>query len=147
MPLRPPSLHGELRQPVALVAGLSAALLCAALAIGAFVGGHPRQDPARAARIATDTFVSRLIAGNFDGAYDQLCADTRQRVERDDFVSSVGSRPAVRSYQIDGVEAVDTGFSVSLTLADPSGAAAPQVFRVVEDRGAWRVCGDPLPPA
>lgn len=147
MPRRLPSLDGELRQSVALVAGLSGALLCAALAVGWFVGGHPRQDPATAARIAVDTFVGRLIAGNFDGAYDQLCAETRQRVERDDFVSGVGSRPAVRSYQVDRVEAVDQGFSVSLTLADPTGTAAPQVFRVVEDRGAWRVCGDPLPPA
>lgn len=147
MPRRLPSVDGELRQSVALVAGLSGALVCAALAVGGFVGGHPRQDPAAAARIATDTFVSRLIAGNFDGAYDQLCAETRKRVERDDFLSGVGSRPAVRSYQIDRVEAVEKGFSVRLTLADPGGAAAPQVFRVVEDLGAWRVCGDPLPPA
>jgi hypothetical protein len=145
MALRVPHVDDPLRRPVLVVASLAMLLLFGGLSIGGFFLFRPEQEPATAARIATDAFVSRLIAGNYGGAYDQLCADTRRRVERDDFIASIGGRPAVRSYQVDKIERSGAGFTINVTFADPSGAAAPQVFRVIEDRGAWRICGDPLP--
>jgi hypothetical protein len=145
MALRVPDLDPGLRKPLLVVAGLALLLCFCGLGVGGFFIFRPEQEPDKAARIATDAFVSRLIAGDYGGAYDQLCADTRERVVREDFVTSIGGRPAVRSYQIDKIEESPAGLSVSVTLADPSGASVPQVFRVVEDRGAWRVCGDPLP--
>jgi hypothetical protein len=140
-----PRLDHELRRPVLIVAALALLLCLTGLGIGGFFLFRPEQEPAVAARIATDSFVQRLIAGNLGGAYDQLCADTRERFDREEFITDIGGRPAVRSYQIDKIEKSGASFSVSVTLADPSGASEVHLYRVVEDRGTWRICGDPLP--
>jgi hypothetical protein len=140
-----PHLDRELRAPLLIVAGLALLLCLAGLGIGGSFLLRPDQEPAAAARIATDSFVQRLIAGNYGGAYDQLCADSRERFDRERFVIDIGSRPAVRSYQIDKIEKTGPAYSVKVTLADPSGASEAHVYRVVEDRGTWRICGDPLP--
>ena len=144
MSLRIPRVDADLRKPLTVVVGLVLLLCCGGLGLGGFFIFRPEQDPGVAVRIAADAFVSRLVAGNYGGAYDQLCADIRERLDRDEFVTSVGGRPAVRSYQVEKIEAVDGGYSVSVTLADPTGATEAQVLRVVEDRGTWRVCGEPL---
>jgi hypothetical protein len=104
-----------------------------------------RQAPARAARIAAESFLGRLAAGNIVGAYDQLCNDTRARLERDDFVAGIGGRPAVHTWRIDKVAAGGDGaVTVTATLADPGGNPTSYAMRVVDDRGSWRVCGDPV---
>ncbi|MFC7548616.1 hypothetical protein [Plantactinospora sp. GCM10030261] len=145
MPHEPRAEHAP-RRPLTWAAGLALLLVCGLLGIGGWFLFRPAQEPATAVRIATDAFVGRLIAGDYGAAYDGLCADTRERFDREEFVDSVAGRPAVRSYQIEAIEDGGAGgFTVRLTLADPSGTTAPQVFRVVPDRGAWRVCGDPLP--
>ena len=141
-----PRLDDELRRPVLVVAGLTLALCLVGLCVGGFFLFRPAQEPEAAARIAVDSFVQRLIAGNYGGAYDQLCSDTRERLDREDFTADIGGRPAVRSYQIDQLERSGAAFSVTVTLADPSGASQTQVYRVVEDRGgAFPICGDPVP--
>ena len=105
-----------------------------------------RQPPPKAARIAAEAFLGRLAAGNAVGAYDQLCNDTRARLERADFVAGIGGRPAVHTWRIDQVNpGGDGAVTVTATLADPGGAATSYTMRVVHDRGTWRVCGDPLP--
>ncbi|MFK3982318.1 hypothetical protein ACI2K4_18300 [Micromonospora sp. NPDC050397] len=138
-------LDREVRRPLLTVVGLALALLLAGLGIGGFFLFRPAQEPEAAARVAVDSFVQRLIAGNYGGAYDQLCSDSRERLDREQFSADIGGRPAVRSYQIDKIERIDRDFSVSVTLADPSGASEAHVYRVVEDRGSWRICGDPIP--
>ncbi|MFI6757610.1 hypothetical protein ACIBF5_00505 [Micromonospora sp. NPDC050417] len=135
----------EVRRPLVTVAALTLALLLGGLGIGGFFLFRPDQEPEAAARIAIDSFVQRLIVGNYGGAYDQLCSDTRQRLDREQFAADIGGRPAVRSYQIDKIEKSGRTFSISVTLADPSGASEAHVYRVVEDRGSWRICGDPIP--
>jgi hypothetical protein len=126
-----------------------AGLLVLVLFIGALaVAGsfRARQAPQKAARIAAESFLGRLAAGNIAGAYDQLCNDTRGRLERDDFVAGIGGRPAVHTWRIDKVAAGGDGaMTVTATLADPGGNPTAYAMRVVDDRGAWRVCGDPLP--
>jgi hypothetical protein len=144
MAARVPSLDDVLRRPQVRVAALVLVLFVGALGVGAFF--RARQQPAPAARIAAESFLGRLAAGNIAGAYDQLCNDTRRRVERDDFVASIGGRPAVHTYRIDEVAAEgDAAATVNATLADPGGNTSAYALRVVVDRGTWRVCGDPLP--
>lgn len=140
-----PPLDQEVRRPLLTVAGLALVLLLTGLGIGGFFLFRPGQDPEAAARIAIDSFVQRLIAGNYGGAYDQLCSDTRERLDREQFTADIGGRPAVRSYQIDTIERSGGAFTIGVTLADPSGASETHVYRVVEDRGSWRICGDPIP--
>ncbi|RKR86968.1 hypothetical protein BDK92_1240 [Micromonospora pisi] len=140
-----PWTNREVRRPLLAVAALTLALLLGGLGIGGFFLFRPGQEPETAARIAIDSFVQRLIAGNYGGAYDQLCSDTRERLDREQFTADIGGRPAVRSYQIDKIERSGRTFSISVTLADPSGASEAHVYRVVEDRGSWRICGDPIP--
>lgn len=111
------------------------------------VGGlfRSRQEPPETARLAVDAFLGRLAAGNLNGAYDQLCNDTRRRVEREDFVAGIGARPAVTTFAIEAVTPTGpSGATVRATLADPVGTATTYDLLVVDDRGTWRVCGSPL---
>ncbi|GAA1858459.1 Rv0361 family membrane protein [Asanoa iriomotensis] len=134
-----------LRQPLKRVGIMGGTLVAAGLVVGGFfaLGGH--RGPEQGARLAADTFLTRLAAGNIGGAYDQLCNETRERVEREDFVAGIGGRPAVTSYKIDGVVATGSAdATVSAALVDPTGAITPYELRVTDDRGTWRVCGNPL---
>ncbi|SNT62567.1 hypothetical protein SAMN05421812_114118 [Asanoa hainanensis] len=124
---------------------LTAVLLVAGLVVGGFFLFRGHRDPEQGARLAADSFLTRLAAGNIGGAYDQLCNETRERVERDDFVAGIGGRPAVSSYRIDGVAATGpSDATVTAELLDPVGASTPYELRVTDDRGTWRVCGNPL---
>ena len=131
--------------PRVRVGALALVLLVGVLCVSGFF--RARQEPAPAARLAADAFLGRLAAGNVAGAYDQLCNDTRRRMERDDFVASIGGRPAVTTFAIEKVEPTgDDGATVTATLADPVGTTVSYDLRVVVDRGTWRVCGEPLSP-
>jgi hypothetical protein len=119
-------------------------LFLGALAVTGIFRAH--QAPPKAARIAAESFLGRLAAGNIVGAYDQLCNDTRARLGREDFVAGIGGRPAVHTWRIDKVDpGRDGAMTVTATLADPGGNPTAYAMRVVDDRGTWRVCGDPLP--
>ncbi len=131
--------------PRVRVGALALVLLVGVLCVGGFF--RARQEPTPAARTAADAFLGRLAAGNIAGAYDQLCNETRARMERDDFVASIGGRPAVTTFAIEKVEpAGEDGATVTATLADPVGTTVSYDLRVVVDRGTWRVCGEPLSP-
>jgi len=145
MPLGLPPVADHLRQPLKRAGIMTLVLVVVGLVVGGFFLFRGERDPERAARIAADSFLRRLAAGNIPGAYDQLCNDTRQRVEREDFVAGIGGRPAVHTYTIDGIAVTGPHDAmVTATLGDPSGARTPYEMRVTVDRGTWRVCGDPL---
>ena len=134
-----------LRQPLKRVGIMSGTLVAAGLVVGGFFALGGQRGPEQGARLAADTFLTRLAAGNIAGAYDQLCNETRDRVEREDFVAGIGGRPAVTSYTIDAVVATgEHDATVSAALVDPTGAKTPYELRVTDDRGTWRVCGNPL---
>ncbi|MEV4535132.1 hypothetical protein AB0J82_15010 [Asanoa sp. NPDC049518] len=127
---------------------LTAVLLVAGLVVGGFFLFRGHRAPEQGARLAADSFLTRLAAGNIGGAYDQLCNETRERVEREDFVAGIGGRPAVSSYRIDSVaETGPSDATVSAELLDPVGASTAYELRVTDDRGTWRVCGNPLDAA
>ena len=138
----------DLRKPLLIVAGLVLLLCCGGFVVaGPFLLQGPQQ-PTVAARAATAAFLGRLEAADYAGAYDQLCAATRTRVSRDDFVAGASGRPRVVAHTIDAVAEVDDGrpavVVVTATLSYATSSAA-QDFRVVVDAGAWRVCGNALP--
>jgi hypothetical protein len=134
-----------LRQPLRRVLIMVAALVAAVLLVGGFFVFRGQRAPEQGARLAADVFLARLAEGNIAGAYDQLCNETRGRVERADFVAGIGGRPAVRSYRIDDVTATGAhDATVTAALVDPAGATTPYELRVTDDRGTWRVCGNPL---
>ncbi|MDG4826812.1 hypothetical protein O7635_33600 [Asanoa sp. WMMD1127] len=138
----------EARVPLRRLGVLTAVLVVVGLVVGGFFLFRGHRSPEQGARLAADSFLTRLAAGNIAGAYDQLCNETRGRVERDDFVAGIGGRPAVSSYRIDDV--VATGpqdATVSAALVDPGGASTAYEMRVTDDRGTWRVCGNPLDAA
>jgi hypothetical protein len=139
------SVDDALRQPLRRAGILTAVLLVAGLVVGGFFLFRGHRAPEQGARLAADAFLTRLAAGNIAGAYDQLCNETRERVEREDFVAGIGGRPAVSSYRIDDVVASGPhDATVSAALVDPVGASTPYEMRVTDDRGTWRVCGNPL---
>ncbi len=137
----------DLRRPLLIVAGLVLLLWCGGFVVaGPFLLQGP-QEPTVAARTATAAFLGRLEAADYAGAYDQLCATTRTRVSRDDFVADASGRPRVVAHTIDAVAELGDGrpaVVVTATLSYATSSAA-QDFRVVVDAGAWRVCGNALP--
>ncbi|GIF72709.1 Rv0361 family membrane protein [Asanoa siamensis] len=139
------TVDDAVRQPLRRAALLAAVLVAAGLLVGGFFVFRGQRAPEQGARLAADVFLTRLAAGNIAGAYDQLCNETRDRVEREDFVAGIGGRPAVTSYKIDGVVATgEADATVTAALVDPAGAVTPYELRVTDDRGTWRVCGNPL---
>ncbi|HEV7707561.1 MAG TPA: hypothetical protein VGP16_05160 [Asanoa sp.] len=139
------TVDDTLRQPLRRAGVLAAVLVVAGLVVGGFFLFRGQRAPEQGARLAADSFLTRLAAGNIAGAYDQLCNDTRARVEREDFVAGIGGRPAVSGYRIDGVAATGPhDATVSAALLDPTGASSAYEMRVTVDRGTWRVCGNPL---
>ncbi|MEV0715152.1 hypothetical protein [Asanoa sp. NPDC050611] len=139
------ALDEALRRPLKRAGIMGGTLVVAGLVVGGFftLGGH--RGPEQGARLAADVFLTRLAAGNIGGAYDQLCNETRGRVEREDFVAGIGGRSAVSSYTIGAVvPAGSHDATVSAELVDPTGATTPYELRVTDDRGTWRVCGNPL---
>jgi len=100
------------------------------------------------ARDAADVFLRDVASGDIAGAYGQLCADTRQRWSRDEFVRRLTVPPMITNYAIDDVAvATDRGQlrgTVTAKLTRRSGAVDQREMPMVSDGGHWRVCGDPF---
>jgi|GEM_PF-1568059 hypothetical protein len=119
-----------------------------AAGLGAWNYQHVRQSSG-AARESAEAFLRDVVAGDPDGAYDRLCADTRQRWSRDDFVRRLAVPPTITRYDIEDVQVASDQEgqlrgTVVATLTRRSGAVDRREMPMVKDGDRWRVCGDPF---
>ncbi|HEX7746540.1 MAG TPA: hypothetical protein VF462_14915 [Micromonosporaceae bacterium] len=152
MAYRPPLRHSARRhQPLrltGLVAGI-ALLFCVVGAAG--LGAWNLQSVHRAsgpARDAAEAFLRAVAAGDTTGAYNQLCPDTRGRIDRDGFARKIRALPAIRRYQIQGVSVAtnrrEMKGTVTAEVTWATGVLENRKLTMVTIDGKWRVCGDPV---
>ncbi|MGE6955144.1 DUF4878 domain-containing protein, partial [Staphylococcus capitis] len=100
------------------------------------------------ARQATDEFVADLESGNVDGAYGRLCASTRSTFTRKAFGQGLNGQPKIRSHEIVGVNVSNFNGRLSATatakLTLDTGFVDQHTFRLVQEDGQWKVCGQPF---
>ncbi|MCM0674932.1 DUF4878 domain-containing protein [Micromonospora phytophila] len=132
---------------VLIVVGVVVVLCCGGAGVGGFFlrkGVKGATDPARQ---AAESFVSDLEAGDADVAYGLLCSDTRGRFTRDVFVQGVAKQPKIRGHKVNGVNVSSvngrTSATVSMALTLDSGFTDQHIFPLVQEDGAWKVCGQP----
>lgn len=98
-------------------------------------------------RHTADGFLRQLTTGDTDGAYDQLCADSRSRWSRIGFSSWVRTPPTVQDYEIVDVAVTSRRGrpqgTVTVRLTRDSGITEQRDLSVITEDGGWRVCGDP----
>jgi hypothetical protein len=147
-PVRRPTRRRPLRRAV-LLSGAALLLLCCigAAGLGAWNFQSIRQS-AGPARQAAAAFLTDVTAGDATGAYDRLCAATRQRWSRPEFAALIGAPPRISRYALRDVSvATQDGKprgSVTAELTMDSGRVDSRKLVMVRDGGAWRVCGDPF---
>jgi hypothetical protein len=139
--VRPPTTL----KTVLAVGCLVAVLCCGGLGAGGYLLFRRVGDAHAPIRAATVAFLDDLEAGDYTGAYDQLCGATQQRFSRDAFVAAVSGREAVRAHHIDQVRISSDkgrlGGTVTATLVDAAGAPRTHIFELTSEDGRWKVCG------
>jgi hypothetical protein len=143
----PPPRGNRGLRTVLIVAGVVLAVCCAGGIVGGvflFRGAAKGIGPARD---AADRFVTDLQDGDTTGAYDLLCARTRSAFTPDVFARGVGSQPKIVSHAFGGINLNSgrrgTTATVTMKLTTSSGFVDQHAFPLVEEDGAWKVCGSP----
>ena len=100
------------------------------------------------ARAAADAFLRDVTSGDATGAYELLCADTRERYSRDEFARQLAVPSVIVEYAIDDVSvATDRGRlrgTATVRLTRRSGVVDRREVPLVHHGDGWRVCGDPF---
>jgi hypothetical protein len=114
--------------------------------IVAYLGYRQTQQTTNAARAATEDFMRKLQQGDNTAAYASLCAKSHRHATQKDFDLAVGAKKPTHftiertkllvANDIPTVEVI-----AGMTYAD--GLHAQHIFQVIEEDGAWKVCGDP----
>ncbi|MFC6015184.1 hypothetical protein ACFP2T_03115 [Plantactinospora solaniradicis] len=120
------------------------AVSCVVGAGGGFWLFRSFQEAAGPARRAGDWYLSDLRAGNWAGAYGQICAATRRSVTEQEFAIAQQAGPKVTDYEVVGTKAGnDNGrrtATLTLRVTDVSGAVRTQELRLVKEGVRWRPC-------
>jgi hypothetical protein len=99
------------------------------------------------ARQVAEAFLGDLVVGDAAAAYDRLCAGTRDRWQRLEFVRWIGGQPAISRYTVREVSVATRDGrphgTVTAELTERSGKVRSHPLTVVNEDGDWRVCGDP----
>ncbi|PZG17217.1 hypothetical protein C1I95_16015 [Micromonospora craterilacus] len=147
---QPWSRPARRRQPVRaglVFVGAGVALCCIGVAgLGAW-NVQVVTQAAGPVRETADGFLRQVTAGDTDGAYEQLCADSRSRWSQLGFTSWVRTPPVVRDYEIVDVSVATRGGrphgTVKVKLTRDTGSTEQRDLTVVQEHGDWQVCGDP----
>jgi hypothetical protein len=129
----------------ALIWVIGAVLLLGSIAAGISIwGGTNLGDSLQMANIEAGGHMSQLERGDFGHAYDAMCAASRQRVTRQEFIAAERAKSPVVSSATTGTtvdthDGVRTG-SVTVYVAREDGTDGTVVLEMVEEEGVWKVC-------
>jgi hypothetical protein len=124
------------------------AVLCCG---GAIVGSvYLFKGVAAAIKPAEDTtsaFIADLETDNYSDAYGMLCADTQAAFTVDQFSQVAQAEPHITSHRITSANVSDVNGRSTATvvaqLTEGDGAVMSHTFALVNENGAWKVCGQP----
>ena len=89
---------------------------------------------------AVDRYADALAADDIDGAYGQLCGDSRARYSRDGFAELVHGRKRVRSHEITGFELTNGSGTVDVKFKYVDGSSDVRTLYVTDESGQYQVC-------
>ncbi|WP_319462016.1 DUF4878 domain-containing protein [Micromonospora sp. RTP1Z1] len=99
-------------------------------------------------RDTADGFFHEVSAGDTDAAYKRLCSDARSRWSAVGFGSWVRTPPQVTGYEITDVSVATLSGrprgTVTVRVTRDGGASEERKLPVIQEKGKWRVCGDPF---
>ncbi|MFJ6198571.1 hypothetical protein [Micromonospora sp. NPDC092111] len=130
---------------VLVVVGIVLAVCCVGGAVGGWFIYGAAKDTLTPVREATTTYLDAVRAGDHQRAYDQLCARERERTTAAEFAQRQTTQPRLVGYDVDGVHVNNTNGlvrgTVTVRLTTDGGGTRTQVFTLLKEDGAWRVCG------
>jgi hypothetical protein len=111
------------RARTGLLLGIAGGLLAACCVVGGVALGGllllSQQAANEQAQAAVEDYLAALVAQDWQGAYDQVCAADRLEESPSEFASRWSAEPAIQSYQVGDPrqrEGGDDPFSTALTV-------------------------------
>ncbi|MFC7246858.1 hypothetical protein ACFQO7_30645 [Catellatospora aurea] len=144
LPPGPPKPKSPLRKILIIVA-IVLMLCCGGAAVAGYFAYRGIDAATAPARDATKAYADDLVAGDFAGAYAQLCRRTRELTTEQQYVAEQSARPRIKDYSVTGVSVEQHNSTVSgvvtlkLTRVDDGSTYSLGVPLLKED-GQWRVC-------
>jgi len=142
----PPPKKSNTLKIVLIVIGVIVALCC----IGGAVGGYALYRAAKTgtensgpARDSVNTFLGNIEAGQTNAAYDSLCEATKGKFGREQFAEYVAARGKLTSHTVDTAVVISNQGTASVNLTYADGKSNRHTIKLVEEGGAWKVCGNP----
>ncbi|MGB2569844.1 hypothetical protein ACPFP2_15520 [Micromonospora citrea] len=130
---------------VLVVVGVVLALCCVGGAVGGFFVYGAVKETVGPVSEATTTYLDAVRSGDHQRAYDQLCRQRREQTSLAEFTRQQEAQPQVVGYRVGGVNVTNTNGrvrgSATVRLTTETGSTSTQVFTLVKEDGAWRVCG------
>jgi hypothetical protein len=136
-----------------LLAG--AVLVAAALFVGLVILGRPIADNGRPIadngsqdepRPAAEQFLRQVEIGRLATAYASLCAPSREKISRDEFVAAVGGPSRAARHEVTKTAYLDeagTSAVVKVRVTDQVGGTREISLTLsLSADGGWHVCGD-----
>lgn len=135
---------GPVVGPLVIATSALLALYGFAAAINAY-NLHQANGPMRD---ATNTFLRQIESGEYDVAYDSMCASARPDVGRAEFASRVGGPPTLADHQILATSLTTfkhggPRYEVRVRLRYSDTSSQTRTIRVIQDGRTWQVCGYP----
>ncbi|SCG33756.1 DUF4878 domain-containing protein [Micromonospora halophytica] len=144
-PTTAPKSNRRTLRIVLIVVGIVLALCCVGGAVGGFFVYGAVKETVGPVSEATTTYLDAVRTGNHQQAYDQLCRQRREQTSLAEFTRQQEAQPRVIGYEVGGVNVNNTNGrvrgSATVRLTTESGSTSTQVFTLVKEDGAWRVCG------
>jgi hypothetical protein len=140
----PPTERNRKRMWIMLGVGAVLLVLCCGggvFGFGAMVYSQAHALPVQARTVVT-RYLDALRAGDYGGAYDQLCGQVRDRVTEESFAADQSRRPRMVAYTLDTAQITGSEVIVPARLETADGEVLRHEFGLVEDQraGALRIC-------
>ncbi|SCG52449.1 Rv0361 family membrane protein [Micromonospora coxensis] len=130
---------------VLVVVGVVLALCCVGGAVGGYLVYGAVKEAVGPVSDATTSYLDAVRAGDHQRAYGLLCRERRERTPLAEFTRQQEAQPRLVGYEVGGVNVTTTNGrvrgSATVRLTTETGSASTQVFTLVKEDGAWRVCG------
>ncbi|GLY23388.1 DUF4878 domain-containing protein [Micromonospora sp. NBRC 101691] len=143
-PIPAPSAPRRTTRNVLIAVGVVLVLCCLGGSISGFWIYRSVSDAVAPVSDSTTTYLDAVRRGDHSTAYGQLCAPMRNRVSEADFTRMQAAQPRLSDYDITGVHVANTNGrtegTATVRLTQENGTETTQIFRLVKEDGAWRVC-------
>ncbi|WP_018348919.1 hypothetical protein [Longispora albida] len=132
---------------VLIVVGVVLAVCCLGGVGGGFLFYRTIKGATQPASDAAEKFIVALEGEKYEEAHGQLCSSARTRYTVEQVSSIAKARGKVTGHDIRNVSVSnyngDKSATVRARLDYAGGASGEHFFRLVDEDGTWRVCGQP----